>query len=534
MCNDVSDPRSSESTDAAPLQGIFGFPGQREAGSGDFRFADFIASAESVLRGEKVIRGPLAWVADARMRIRLAAALMQHDVECYTGYEWLERWRRHVDWTRFYALDRQALTGDSCPCGAPVSSREGGAEAEEDEGEPVDEACFSLGVVRDSGEAIARKESVVDSSSHGGAPAFWHVYRHSRLVTPEQRRRRNQAVEAFPAAIYLAAHYAQRAGCDSRRASAWAVLDAVDRGERLIPALVKFLGIPAAAVRAGRIVPMPPLAHLPRPGRYRRVFRVLQVARGMSSEKVDLARLCARDFDRACILDMLSRTSGYGLHLLLDACMKPAIVSVPWTRRSVTHERQLLRRAIRRLRAARRAGMPLTVRLLRKLLVLADELDYPRARICPLPVDMTLPCGWRVRSITSTKSLLREGREMRHCIARFADEFYAEEIQVFSFRSPDGAERATLKVELPCVIDPDWELHPVLEQGLGWYGVELAGRKNLPVSAQAVLALGEFLVHLDQPKLRVLLPGLGQEIRRAEGPMLEAMLGLHDSDPEDE
>lgn len=495
MCTDVTDSWRDDAASALPQQTMFVFAGEGAAIHVAHRFADFIASAESVLRGDEVVQGPLGHIADTKHRQKLAVSLMQYDVAHYVKYGWFNRWRLGVDESRFLVDDIDSLSGQSCPCGMPVGACEDDpGEGSEDMG---DFDYFEHLEEADDVESTVQSKAVIDTASHHGVPTFWHVYLHSRRVTPERRMWRQQAAQAFPAAVYLAAYYAHRPKCASRTASAWAVLEAIDAGEALAPALARFLRIAPAAVRAGRNAPVPSMTHPALHGRYRRVFRVLQVARGML--RIDVDALSDQDFQRLGILDALSRASGYRLEDFLRVCTKPPVSFAGWSGSSIAQSRHLLRCAIRRLRAARCAGVSLSATSVLKLL----QMSVARALLCFHSEDVTLPCGWQVHPIATVEDLHREGRDMEHCIAGFADELTVEAIQVFSLRSPDGMERVTMKVDLPYVIDADLALPSEWQAEFDAYGLELAGKRNSSISPFAVRAVGEFLIHLDRPDLRV-------------------------------
>jgi hypothetical protein len=453
-------------------------------------YAEAVASAQSILKG--CVRSyPFAEDSNDRERLRLAAQLMLNDVEH----------GMHEDWGRANQEDvggeanSPRLTGERsechllddqrCPCGRWVT---------------MDTDAT------DSFESVEHDSFRLDDLSHRIVPAFWHLHLHSSQLTLQRRRMRRESVEAFPAAMYVAAYLAHADQCASIRARAWAVLDAVDVGHRLIPALASLLMLTPSAVRASRRLPRPWFGERVSLGRYRRLFRALDHARKfflVPPEELHEARWMRW----LPVIDALSRSTEIRFKRLMEFAHRHASVlaSLP-AKPNGRHRRSQLRHWIRYLR---------TIRLTTHSAATSDAtfIDMvfattKRERLIGRDFNRVLPCGWTVQSIVSARELRREGRNMGHCIASYADKLLAGAIEVLSFCSADCSERATLMIEPPFLNaeSPEikgWRSNSAVDDFSDDHTLTLAGPDNAPIPAKVVIALGEFLASLNRTNMHV-------------------------------
>lgn len=166
-------------------------------------------SAESVLRGD-LVRGPLGWIDDPMVRRRAAVELMQTPPSAELKQVWLPIVPASARPPSFGRL----LDCPRCPCGVSIRAHEEG----------------DVGLM----------------------PLSWHLFASSLNLSVRQRVYRTQAVAEFEWALFHVVQTAHSDGPWSRAKRAWAVIDVIDCGGRLIPALADYFQLSSAEVRASR------------------------------------------------------------------------------------------------------------------------------------------------------------------------------------------------------------------------------------------------------------------------------------------
>ena len=396
--------------------------------------------AESILRGAAP-RGPLARITDTASRRAAAMELMSFPVGRDLEVLWLPGFqaltRGDARWT--FPEDLR------CPCGMPWRAH---TEAESDE------------------------------------PMCLHRYTDSLTLATEQRRYRRQAAAGYPCVLQYVVATAYSNAPASRVSAAWGVIDAVDRGEPLVPALAHALGVQEAAVRKGRWIPVSPYT-LPHA---RRLVRALGC---LTMSAVDAMRRWPQLWQRLPVIDVLSRSTGRAIHTLLDDLTDDVVSRFSQGVPSRRERCRRLRRAIRQLRQHPERSV---AACLGERVLPGPPSDMQRRWMQrPSATVLRLPQGWSAQELVTRKALKSEGTLMRHCVSSYAEQVEAADIQVFSLVSENQGERVTLSVDPPLT-----STAPALEVSLS-----IAGPANQPVSLSAVLAAIELLRQLRPEGVRV-------------------------------
>lgn len=106
------------------------------------------------------------------------------------------------------------------------------------------------------------------------------------------------------------------------------------------------------------------------------------------------------------------------------------------------------------------------------------------------PPRLSLPSGWSATALRNWQDIADETCHMRHCIADFGEEAINGSVQLFSLRSGNNSDRATVMLDPPATTTHrDIRIH-------------IAGPDNDPVSLPALRALVELLQHLGPDDVR--------------------------------
>lgn len=262
---------------------------------------------------------------------------------------------------------------------------------------------------------------------------------------------RRQALQNFPVPMFQAVWTAHSDEPIGRVRAAWEVLDAVDRGGKVVAPLARFLRVSRKAIKVSA-----KCEHL-RPnewvhyGRTRRTLRVLQAMWRIAPETL-------RRYHRFPEMDVLARTTGVSL---LAACLR--IDEARYGRSQQQFAVRELWNTIRRIRRCR-------------------KLERKERR--PSSPKIALPCHWQARVLDSHGALRSEGIAMGHCVASHTAQVLTGERQVFALRSSEGKQRATV------VIDPPLRVAKDADNAV----VEIAGPQNGSLHPAALIAVGELLV----------------------------------------
>ena len=428
-----------------------------------FTYADFLESAESVLRHE-MPGGPLACIVDARERRKLAADLMQRDSCGGVPYYWLVRFQE------LSAIPNQCV-------------RNLGFLGDVDLVDGAIEVACRCGV-----EPMQHARTY--DMDERFVPLCWHDYTESRAISDEMRRRRRQAVGNFPVAMFAAVWSAHSTGPELRTRAAWAVLDAVDGGHKIIASLARFLRIGRKSVKASaRFHPVQPSEWVGY-GKTRRILRALPAM----PERFLAAGLISLDGARSWLplVDLIARAARIEQALLFSA---PADLFDDLDRLPACldgrQKRNLLRSAIRLVRRDPSRGIPI---------VLSGVLFSPYLRPPPKPdpfprIVVQLPSGWHAHSLVEFEEVEREGHQMGHCVGKFARQAMRGEVQIFSLYGSEGAGRATVVLRPP----------PGTCDECDEIEVEIAAMRNGPLSPAALIAVGELLGYFGGRSLQICL-----------------------------
>lgn len=305
---------------------------------------------------------------------------------------------------------------------------------------------------------------------HERVPRCWTRFLEAWSPASSQFRFRQQAAAAFPFLVALAVQTAYSEERWPRVQSAWAVIDAIDRGLPLVPALANFLQLGRGAIRAGRRIPeMPWNVECTWSG----VRRLLRTIVGLP-------------------LPARPRSHPEWTH---------AALTLPWASLVARHARQRVAKmpattpysseSMRYLRHSSPAELLRKVRADANVLFTGPGNELAERLHGCEPVRVGEPCtpddelririqlkarnGWTLASIVSMAELAREGEEMNHCVAEVhAEDLVAGTAEFFSMRSNRNKQRLTLKIDR-C---PHSESLQVL----------IAGPGNLPIRISALSA----------------------------------------------
>ena len=424
---------------------------------------DLLESAESVLRHE-MPHGPLACIVDAKERRKLAADLMQRDSCGGVPYYRLVRFHE------LSAIPNQCVSNLGFM--GNVDLVDGAIEV----------ACRCGVEPKQHARTYDMDERFV--------PVCWHDYTESRAISDEIRRRRRQAVGNFPVAMFAAVWSAHSTGPELRTRAAWAVLDAVDCGHKIIASLARFLRIGRKAVKASaRFHQVEPSEWVG----YGKTCRTLRALPAMP-DRFLAAGLISLDGARLWLplVDLIARAARIEQALLFNtpADLFDDLDRLP-TAINARQKRSLLRSAIRLVRKNPGRGIPV---------LLSGVLFSPYLRQQPIPdpfprIVVQLPCGWHAHSLVELDEIEREGHQMGHCIGKFARQAMRGEVQIFSLYGSEGVGRATVVLNPP----------PGTCGECDEIEVEIAAMRNGPLVPATLIALGELLQHLGGPDLTVCL-----------------------------
>ena len=296
--------------------------------------------------------------------------------------------------------------------------------------------CRALADARVDSAIIDQASSTADSTAcasrfargpfdqHVDVPLCLRLF----VSSPRNTAFRLQAVRSFPFLTALAVLVAHVPVPRRRALAAWKVIDAIDAGRRLVPALCALYRLEPAEVRASRVI-----RALPWPS-----SDAWLVARWLIPEISRMSPLrrddCRPTLDLTnCLRLLRSALSARWRGLEPQDHHEECEASEPrsadgwkqWLRlrRSCLKDRALIERL-----GSGRGVLPL------RLAELASRAGLGA---------WTLPSGWSARSLHSRRLLKREGRIMRSCIG----ELEPDEGIAFAMTSPSRKERLSLVVD---------------------------------------------------------------------------------------
>ena len=414
----------------------------------------WLESAETVLRGEPV-SGPFRVVEDAKQRRFLASALMLGNPSA------------DIDWKRWMCVvssDRTLRREDFDPRGRFAPDRH-----------------------------AAPAPSLSDFDARCWQRYFIQPYGSVRY------RFRRQAAAAFPllvAVVVLVAHSEDRW---PRVRAAWEVIDRIDRGEPLVPALRGFLHVGKAEVRASRQCTLIPPLHGVWSQTRRRLRAVVKLPtdkRPRQSVQWELA------YQYLASLALLVRHD--------PAALARAYPPTPQTLEdlhtlALTNPRAragILRGIARHMTAINREGWAST----RFELLPPNPADHAtqwseaaRHELHGEPMLIELPDGWTARALVSIAELEEEGLHMQHCVGHYAVYLQRGDGRFFALRHQNGRDEATLYVALEEADEIEGESSRNAGDArseLPILGIELASMHSAPNSIPALRAMTALLEHL--------------------------------------
>lgn len=417
-----------------------------------FTYSDLLQSAESVLRGRKLV-GPLRHVNDEPLRRLMAANLFWR--QPWESIE--ERWLCDFLGIADGASAIQFQGKEICGCGMPPGDH------------PDDDSMRS--------------------------PLWWHQYRDTKDIPRVVRHRRDDAIQEFSSAIFLAVRAAH--SCvepSSLRGSAWRVLDAVDQGRPYLPELASFLRLPIKVIKASRkikdLAEVEELSYRHARRVLRIFFRATRVCDELGESSCDL-KIDAEERIRDLLcwvpsIDAIEQSAHLSIKASLvnkevwgdDVFLPPGLTPA--------QKRSLLRALIRYLRVVtKHKGNKGFDRV-------------PESTINALPVkriELGLPCGWIAKTLISGKEI-RKRWEFPSGIGHYATRVLVGDTQVWELRSPNGRNRIIIRARPPLGRS---EHHDETE-------LEIETSSFLsPVSPDALRAAYELLKHQGANGLKVTL-----------------------------
>lgn len=322
---------------------------------------------------------------------------------------------------------------------------------------------------------------------------------------------RHRAWETFMFLVELAIVEAHSVGPMSRVRVAWAVLDGIDRRERLLPLLRKFLGVGKSAVQLStRISPFV------EPWRLHKGWNVVRrLLRTMAAMPKDM-RPASVSLQGASVFSMLFLSVVAGAARVAVGSLFPVSRGVCATLRSMRDvskkERSVrLRRQVKMLKAVGARGWEIR---------LQQDLETPWHDVAP----MVTPSGWHAIPIKGHKALVVEGEEMSHCVATYSRALRRGEAIVLSLRSTILGQRATLVVEddkARLLGDDEFE-DAEAQRDVPWLRFTLAGPGNRWPSYAAYRAALEVLEAFPPHALKMSMFG---GVRRDPAPQTPACMG---------
>ena len=362
--------------------------------------------------------------------------------------------------------------------------------------------CIALACELDDRDRCGCGQRRADHPRTVEDPALcWHLYATARSLNRQQQRNREQAMAAFPFAMRLVVVTAHSDVPRWQSDSAWAVIDAVDAGKPLIPALAVFMHVSPAVVRASRMLSEDELFF--RSASFRDVVRFL---RSLAEARIQPQEYERLTFDLILwlpLLHVVARASGARLCDLRAwvTRMGPCIISYKLRGCVTRHVLRWIRKnraeTLRCLRSGRLPGILSSLEARGVPRPVAGNGGQEPAEDTDLELAprlvMTLSGGWHARTLVSVADVQREGTQMRHCLATHADRLRNGSTQFFALQSPCGKERITLTATPP-IARGDSETRVQLE---------IAGMGNDGVSMVAFQAITELMHELGTPELRV-------------------------------
>lgn len=399
-----------------------------------------LLSAEQVLQGSEV-GGAFAYIADRNIRRRLASELMLGDRELDDG------WRRMF-------LRHSSNSNPAIPPETPL--------------------------VVDSPEP----PSFVRIDTEDPLPRCWKRFRHPCLPATARCRNRHQAAEAFPFLVQLAVHVAHSEERWPRVLSAWRVIDAIDEGSPLIPALGEFLSLGKAEIRASKSM-VPIDWHLDDSwSEIRRLLRtvVLLPSQLRPTSPPDWNTV----FRNLALLVVVARVARAQLSMAIEMISSRYAELALLRNQPKAEARRMLVLLAKDLQVKK-----MTVEKLSRLdlawLRKADPNCWRHQRAAR--VSLKTIQGWSLRSIVSLAELSLEGNEMTNCVARVhSRDLLLGHASFFSIRSADETERLTM------MVTQNLEERTI--------DITLAGPGNQPVTTRAIHAAIE-LIGLSWPEIQL-------------------------------
>ncbi|MCX7555458.1 hypothetical protein OS187_01185 [Xanthomonadaceae bacterium JHOS43] len=304
-------------------------------------------------------------------------------------------------------------------------------------------------------------------------------------ATPGQYRKRINAVQLFPCAMWivLQLRYAEPDSFSSRAAGR--LIDAIDHDAVPGHALIEFFGTRRQTIRNSRRWPQKAadgITHWRTACRFLRCLGALGTLPPALEGRWPLLRRALPIID-ACA-ERFGPTRRELVNALASAWQDagPAddMVDAPtWNRFSLLQ----IRRALGRRDAD-------------------EQRELVLACICgafapsnPPPIRVTLPCGWVADELQSGDEITEENRRMRHDISDGVAEVLAGQMQLFSLRCAAGDDRITASLMPPAACaEKDEEVH-----------VQLSGLDSEPIALPGLRAALELLEQLLPAETRIIL-----------------------------
>lgn len=434
-------------------------PPRPDAATAEFVDA-FFQSAESALRDEAVTF-PFSEIADRGTRRRLASELFLSSDGLGPG--WMAMFRTSIS-DRAATLPLDAVTDHPW------------LQLEHDDEETWTPTC------------VSRYMCVLDDTLRG---------------------LRNRASKTFPFLVLLAIVEAHSTGPVSRVRAAWAVLDGIDRGERLLPLLCKFLRVGKSAVRLSAML-------LGFPWQLQKTWNITKrLLRVMAAMPQDMRPSWVTDHSPSVLpllyLSVVAGAAGVPVGRLFPLSLG-VCAALSAMRHVSKKERSIrLRHEIETLRAEGALGW---------------MSRHQRDIAAPWPIMETIvtPSGWHAIPIKGHKALVVEGNEMGHCVVSYSKQLRKDQAIVWSLRSPALGERVTLVVEdvIHRSSTLDHAFQDLKEQGyVPSLWLTVAGPGNSDPSFAAYRAVLEILEVFTPHELRI---GVRGGVRRGTDLQLPCMI----------
>lgn len=243
---------------------------------------------------------------------------------------------------------------------------------------------------------------------------------------------RRRAFRTYPLALQLAILEAHAVGPRSRVSAAWAVLDAIDAGRRLLPDLCTFLRVGKGAVRASRVLTGDAWSLSGGWSKARCLARFLAAMPPETRpDRIEVGSCHATELRILCVIvgrRLLARH--HSSPSMEKTCeMLSELLDLP--------KRKAIACLRRHRRIVRREGI-------KEWLALTGEAGTLVRIGVVRPV--TTPSGWRACPLRSKTELVIEGSEMNNCVASLTGDVRERALVVFSLQSSRFDERLTMVV----------------------------------------------------------------------------------------